>query len=67
MANPISSKAELDSYAKAGGVAEEALSNIRTVSAFGGQESEIKRYADNLQEARNAGIKKHTATGLNTG
>ena len=62
-----SSKAELDSYAKAGDVAEEAISSIRTVTAFGGQESEVKRYTDNLEQARVAGIKKHTVTGLNTG
>ena len=32
------SKLELDAYAKAGDVAEEVLSSIRTVTAFGGQE-----------------------------
>nr|XP_006823098.1 PREDICTED: multidrug resistance protein 1A-like [Saccoglossus kowalevskii] len=34
---------ELDSYAKAGGVAEEVLSAIRTVAAFGGEDKESKR------------------------
>ena len=62
-----SSKAELDSYAKAGDVAQEALSSIRTVTAFGGQESEVERYTANLALARTAGIKKHTITGLNAG
>lgn len=61
------SKTELDSYAKAGDVAQEALSSIRTVTAFGGQQSELERYTANLTEAKNAGIKKHTITGLNTG
>ena len=31
-------KKELDAYAKAGDVAEEVLSSIRTVTAFGGQD-----------------------------
>ena len=31
-------KLELDAYAKAGDVAEEVLSSIRTVTAFGGQD-----------------------------
>lgn len=35
---------ELTAYAKAGAVAEEVLSSIRTVVAFGGQEKEIKRF-----------------------
>lgn len=34
---------ELDAYSKAGAVAEEALSSIRTVTAFGAQEKEIQR------------------------
>ena len=42
MISGVSSK-ELDAYAKAGSVAEEVLSSIRTVVAFGGQEKECKR------------------------
>lgn len=34
---------ELDAYSKAGAVAEEALSSIQTVTAFGAQEKEIQR------------------------
>lgn len=34
---------ELDAYSKAGAVAEEVLSSIRTVTAFGAQEKEIQR------------------------
>ena len=34
---------ELGAYAKAGSVAEEAISSIRTVVAFGGQEKESQR------------------------
>ena len=35
---------EQTSYAKAGAIAEEVLSAIRTVVAFGGEEKEIARY-----------------------
>ena len=34
---------ELKAYAKAGAVAEESISCIRTVTAFGGQEKEYSR------------------------
>jgi hypothetical protein len=37
-------KKELKAYGIAGSVAEEVLSSIRTVVAFGGQETEVKRY-----------------------
>lgn len=33
----------LDAYAKAGAVAEEVLSSIRTVTAFGGEAKELDR------------------------
>ena len=35
---------ELEAYAKAGAVADEVLSSIRTVAAFGGEEKEAERY-----------------------
>lgn len=37
---------ELQAYAKAGAVADEVLSSIRTVAAFGGEKKEVARYAD---------------------
>ncbi|XP_061676124.1 ATP-dependent translocase ABCB1-like isoform X7 [Syngnathoides biaculeatus] len=49
---------EQAAYAKAGAVAEEVLSAIRTVFAYSGQQREIQRYHKNLEEARNMGIKK---------
>ncbi|KAM5157179.1 ATP-binding cassette sub-family B member 5-like [Mantella aurantiaca] len=58
---------ELTAYAKAGAVAEEVLSSIRTVIAFGGQEKEIKRYTNNLGEAKKLGIKKAIASQLALG
>lgn len=39
---------EVEVYAMAGSIAEEALSAIRTVVAFGGQKSELNRYTTNL-------------------
>jgi len=39
-----STEQEQQAYAEAGGIAEEALSAIRTVMAFGGQPKESERY-----------------------
>lgn len=36
---------ELQAYAKAGAVADEVLSAIRTVAAFGGETKEVQRSA----------------------
>lgn len=36
---------ELQAYAKAGAVADEVLSSIRTVAAFGGEKKEVERFA----------------------
>lgn len=36
---------ELTAYAKAGAVADEVLSSIRTVAAFGGEHKETERYS----------------------
>ncbi|KAM3861971.1 bile salt export pump [Diretmus argenteus] len=54
---------ELKAYAKAGAVADEVLSSIRTVAAFGGEEKEAERYDRNLVEAQNWGIKKGAIVG----
>ncbi|XP_059135782.1 ATP-binding cassette sub-family B member 5 isoform X1 [Peromyscus eremicus] len=58
---------ELEAYSKAGAVAEEVLSSIRTVTAFGAQEKEIQRYTQNLKDAKDAGIKKAIAAKLSLG
>ncbi|XP_078519646.1 ATP-binding cassette sub-family B member 5-like isoform X4 [Lissotriton helveticus] len=58
---------ELSAYAKAGAVAEEVLSAIRTVVAFGGQQKEINRYTGNLGEAKAIGIKKAIASQASLG
>ncbi|ELT87338.1 hypothetical protein CAPTEDRAFT_150102 [Capitella teleta] len=59
--------AEQTAYSKAGGVAEEVLSAIKTVAAFGGEKKEVKRYSHNLKAARSFGIKKGVAAGCGHG
>ncbi|KAK9759923.1 hypothetical protein K7432_016568, partial [Basidiobolus ranarum] len=54
-------------YASAGGVAEEVLSSIKTVSAFGGQKREILRYNSKLDIATRAGVKKGIFEGIGVG
>ncbi|XP_056142526.1 ATP-binding cassette, sub-family B (MDR/TAP), member 4 [Lampris incognitus] len=58
---------EQTAYAKAGAVAEEVLSAIRTVFAFSGQTMEIKRYHKNLEDAKNVGIKKALSANIAMG
>ncbi|KAM4688620.1 ATP-dependent translocase ABCB1-like [Discoglossus pictus] len=58
---------ELHAYARAGAVAEEILTAIRTVVAFNGQQKALERYDANLNEARNVGIKKSVTTNISMG
>ncbi|KAM3615029.1 uncharacterized protein V6R79_022403 [Siganus canaliculatus] len=58
---------EQTAYAKAGAVAEEVLSSIRTVYAFSGQEKAIKRYHKNLEDAKNMGIRKAVSANMALG
>uniref|UniRef100_A0A3Q3VSZ1 Uncharacterized protein n=1 Tax=Mola mola TaxID=94237 RepID=A0A3Q3VSZ1_MOLML len=58
---------EQTAYAKAGAVAEEVLSAVRTVFAFSGQNREIQRYHKRLEDARDMGIKKAISAGIATG
>uniref|UniRef100_A0A9J8AIK1 ATP-binding cassette, sub-family B (MDR/TAP), member 11a n=1 Tax=Cyprinus carpio carpio TaxID=630221 RepID=A0A9J8AIK1_CYPCA len=55
---------ELTAYAKAGSVADEVLSSMRTVAAFGGEHKETERYDRNLVEAQAWGIKKGAVIGV---
>ncbi|XP_061811583.1 ATP-dependent translocase ABCB1-like isoform X3 [Nerophis lumbriciformis] len=48
---------EQAAYAKAGAVAQEVLSSIRTVFAFNGQQKEIDRYQKHLEFAKKMGLK----------
>ncbi|KAK0147330.1 Bile salt export pump [Merluccius polli] len=58
---------ELQAYAKAGAVADEVLSSIRTVAAFGGETKEVERYDQNLISAQHWGIRKGLIMGFFTG
>uniref|UniRef100_H3BX23 ATP-binding cassette, sub-family B (MDR/TAP), member 4 n=1 Tax=Tetraodon nigroviridis TaxID=99883 RepID=H3BX23_TETNG len=58
---------EQTAYAKAGAVAEEVLSAIRTVFAFSGQTKEIERYHKNLRDAKDVGIKKAISSNIAMG
>lgn len=55
---------ELKSYGKAGAIAQEVLSSMRTILAFGIQKESIKNYEDNLKEAEKMAIKKGIYSGL---
>ncbi|XP_072516995.1 bile salt export pump isoform X2 [Salminus brasiliensis] len=58
---------ELQAYAKAGAVADEVLSSIRTVAAFGGEKKEVERYDHNLISAQRWGVRKGLIMGFFTG
>ncbi|KAI4544123.1 hypothetical protein MG293_004389 [Ovis ammon polii] len=58
---------ELRAYAKAGSVADEVISSIRTVAAFGGERKEVERYEKNLVFAQRWGIRKGIVMGFFTG
>ncbi|CAJ0936419.1 unnamed protein product, partial [Mesorhabditis belari] len=53
-------------YAKAGKVAEEALSSVRTVISFNGQEHECKKYEKALADASKVEIKRAIMVGLSS-
>ncbi|XP_054129759.1 ATP-binding cassette sub-family B member 5 isoform X2 [Melozone crissalis] len=53
---------ELSAYAKAGAVAEEILTAIRTVVAFNGQQKSLEKYDANLEAAKRVGMKKSITT-----
>ncbi|GMT26053.1 hypothetical protein PFISCL1PPCAC_17350, partial [Pristionchus fissidentatus] len=59
--------AEALKYGKAGSVAEEVISSIRTVVAFNGLERECQRYDSALKEARALGIRRCIYIGLSFG
>ena len=55
---------EQSAYARAGAIAEEVFSSIRTVMAFGGEQKEVQRYGRELGAALKVGIKRGAASGL---
>ncbi|ORX74418.1 multidrug resistance protein 3 [Linderina pennispora] len=56
-----------DSYAEAGGVADEVLSSIKTVMAFGGEDRELERYNSKTAKALKAGLRKAKVLGGSMG
>ncbi|GAB6020133.1 hypothetical protein CHUAL_002862 [Chamberlinius hualienensis] len=60
-------KTELKAYAKAGSLAEEVLTAVRTVAAFGGEKKEAKNYDSNLGSATKAGINRGFSTAIGAG
>ncbi|EGC33591.1 ABC transporter B family protein [Dictyostelium purpureum] len=56
-----------DAYSRAGGVAEENISAIRTVATFSGENLAIDKYSENLKEARSVGYKRAFYNGLGIG
>ena len=58
---------EVTSYSRAGAIAEEVLSSVRTVVAFGGEKKEVERYESNLIFARKANIFRGLLTGVGGG
>ncbi|XP_022125383.2 ATP-dependent translocase ABCB1 [Pieris rapae] len=61
------SKKEAAASSKAGSIAEEVLSAIRTVYAFSGQHKELERYETHTNDARKINIKKGFFNGLAMG
>ncbi|XP_028401686.1 multidrug resistance protein 1-like [Dendronephthya gigantea] len=58
---------ELEAYSKAGHVAEQSISSIKTVAAFGGENKQAELYDNHLGDACNFGISKGLAIGLGMG
>ncbi|CAG8840844.1 13219_t:CDS:2, partial [Racocetra persica] len=56
-----------DTTEAAGGVAEQVLSGIRTIVAFGGQKLELERYTTQLDRAYIVGRTKSIISGLGLG
>ncbi|OQR96651.1 ATP-binding Cassette (ABC) Superfamily [Thraustotheca clavata] len=57
----------VESYAEAGGVAEESLSNIKTVHMFNAMAKMAEKYKAALFKTELAGVKKGLAVGVGTG
>ena len=55
---------EANAYGRAGAIADEVLSSIRTVVAFGGQDKEVERYESKLIYAKKAGLLRGILTGV---
>ncbi|KAJ3106313.1 ATP-binding cassette, sub-B (MDR TAP), member 4 [Phlyctochytrium planicorne] len=56
-----------DSYGEAGAIAQEVLSSIRTVAAFGGEKREAERYKKKLEDGEKNGIRMAMLNGAGFG
>ncbi|VDN02077.1 unnamed protein product [Thelazia callipaeda] len=63
----IMTRRQIEAYGLAGAIANEVISNIRTVTSFNAQYAEVTRYGDRLRRAQNVGIKGVLITGIFTG
>ncbi|KAL3994753.1 ABC transporter transmembrane region family protein [Acanthocheilonema viteae] len=63
----VMTRQEMLAYDEASAVANEVISNIRTVTSFNAQYAEVVRYGDRLKYARKMGIKGIFITGIFTG
>ncbi|KAE9548663.1 hypothetical protein FO519_008121, partial [Halicephalobus sp. NKZ332] len=61
------SRKEMEVYAGAGAIAEEAITAYRTVAAFNAQEVEVRRYHNELMKGLKAGLRKGMYSGGLTG
>ena len=61
------SEQELNVYGEAGKLADEVLSSIRTVVAFGGEEIEVENYGKEIEKAKKSGIRRGFMTALTMG
>ncbi|XP_014102285.3 ATP-dependent translocase ABCB1 [Bactrocera oleae] len=61
------SKLELNVYAAAGNIAEEALSGVRTVKTFEGEYKEVAAYKSQIVDARKVNIKRNFFSGMGFG
>ena len=55
---------EFKAYGKAGGIAQEVLSSMRTILSFGLHKKSLETYTHNLKEAENMGKKKGLMSGI---
>ncbi|CAK4558395.1 unnamed protein product [Aphanomyces euteiches] len=58
---------DVESYAEAGGIAEESLSNIKTVHMFNAMSARAEKYMAALIRTEQSGVKKGFAVGFGTG
>lgn len=56
-----------DAYGIAGGIVEQAISNIRTVYSYAGEKKTVETFSHALRESTNLGVKQGLMKGLMIG